>query len=81
MERHWNVLLSLCVFDRTEIISHLLAAQHMSENNAISAFDLVGICSTLRGQNCPSWLRFSLLPSLQPPALTYISGEVHLKQA
>ncbi len=47
-----------CKSNRTEIISRLSAAQHtMSENNVISAFDLVAICSTTRGQNCPSWLR------------------------
>ncbi len=43
--------------NRTEIISCSSAAQHMSENNAICAFDLVGICSTSRGQNYPSWQR------------------------
>ncbi len=41
---------------RTEMITCLSAAQHTSVINAISAFDLVGICSTARGQKCPSWL-------------------------
>ncbi len=59
--------------NRTEIISRLSAAQHMSENNAISAFDLV-VSVLLRE------LRTVRLAYFTPPLTAAACSHLHFRQ-